>query len=305
VLRAPCLDGGVPALVAFSEDMFAMRIPSQPVSRGRTAGAERFFAHAGARLRYRDQGSGPVLVLVHGWPLDLELWDPQVAGLRGRFRILRMDRRGFGCSSGAPSLAADSLDLRALLDRTGIERAAVLGMSQGARVALDVATSGDERIACLILDGAPAVTRLIEGRWQEEIPLAKYRRILRDRGVGALRRAMVAHPFLRLHTRARPAQRCLAAMIARYPATDLLNASAPLDSNADATAPQITVPVLIFNGAHDTPQRVGIGAALSAAIPGAERHLVARAGHLANLDNPAEYNAILRRFLERHLSAPA
>jgi 3-oxoadipate enol-lactonase len=285
--------------------MFAMRIPIQPAPRGRPAGAEHFFMHAGARLRYRDEGSGPVLVLVHGWPLDLELWEPQVAGLQGRFRILRMDRRGFGRSSGAPSLVADSRDLRALLDRTAIERAAVLGMSQGARVALDVATSGDERIACLVLDGAPAVTRLIEGRWEEEIPLANYRRILRDRGVETLRRAMLAHPFLRLRTRARPAQRCLEAMIARYPAADLLNASPPRDSNADASAPQITVPVLILNGAHDTPQRVGIGAALSAAIPGAERHLIARAGHLSNLDNPAEYNAILGRFLEQHLIARA
>lgn len=284
--------------------MFAMRISREPSPNA--TGAGRFFTHAGARLHYRDEGAGPVLVLVHGWPLDLELWEPQVANLKDRFRVLRMDRRGFGRSSGTPSLTADSRDLRALLDRTGVECAAVLGMSQGARVALDVATSAEERIACLILDGAPAVARFIEDRWEEEIPLANYRRILRDRGVEALRRAMVVHPFLRLRTRTRAAQRCLAAIIARYPATDLLSASLRRGSSADTRpSPQLTVPVLILNGAHDTPQRVGIGAALGAAIPGAERHVVARAGHLANLDNPGEYNAILGRFLERHLIARA
>lgn len=281
-----------------------MRITRQAIGSAHPASAERVLARGGARLRYRDEGSGPVLVLVHGWPLDLDMWTPQATTLAKRFRILRMDRRGFGRSTGTPSLAADSLDLRALFDRAGVERVALLGMSQGARVALDVAAA-DHRVACLILDGAPADARLTGRQWEEEIPLASYRLILRNRGIEALRREMVTHPFLQLRTRARSARRCLAAMIERYAATDL-NVSNARAVNAHARPlAQLSVPVLILNGEHDTPQRLRIGDALHAALPRAERRIVPRAGHLANLDNAAEYNAILAQFLEEHLIAPA
>lgn len=285
--------------------MFAMRIPRQPPSHVPSAAPGRAFSRAGARVHYRDEGSGPALVLVHGWPLDLDMWAPQVAGLAKRFRILRMDRRGFGRSTGTPSLAADSLDLRAFLDRSRVARVALLGMSQGARVALDVASSGDDRIACLILDGAPADVRLADRQWEEEIPLAQYRRILEDRGIEALRREMVTHPFLRLQTRARAVQRLLATMIERYDAADLKASVVRAAPVASRPLAQLAMPVLILNGEHDTPQRLRIGEALHEAIPAAERRLVPRAGHLANLDNATEYNVLLGRFLERHLATPA
>ena len=62
----------------------------------RKSSADRFLPVPGARLRFRDEGSGVALVLIHGWTLDLEMWSPQAQPLRDRFRIIRMDRRGFG-----------------------------------------------------------------------------------------------------------------------------------------------------------------------------------------------------------------
>jgi len=60
----------------------------------------------GARLRYRDEGSGRAVVFVHGWTLDLDVWEPQLP-LAAELRVVRYDRRGFGLSSGDPSLAHD------------------------------------------------------------------------------------------------------------------------------------------------------------------------------------------------------
>ncbi|HVS78395.1 MAG TPA: alpha/beta fold hydrolase, partial [Steroidobacteraceae bacterium] len=65
---------------------------------------------AGALLRYRDEGAGPAVLLIHGWTLDLDMWEPQVAGLAGAFRLIRFDRRGFGLSSGRASVTADVRD---------------------------------------------------------------------------------------------------------------------------------------------------------------------------------------------------
>ena len=65
-----------------------------------------------ARLRFRDEGAGPAVILLHGWTLDLEMWDPQVARLRQEFRLVRVDRRGHGFSSGTPSPARDAIENR-------------------------------------------------------------------------------------------------------------------------------------------------------------------------------------------------
>src|SRR5262245_9698830 len=85
------------------------------------------------RLRYRDDGAGRVVVFVHGWTLDLDMWEPQMP-LSAEMRVVRYDRRGFGLSTGRPSLAADVDDLRALLYSLGIVSPLLVGMSQGARV---------------------------------------------------------------------------------------------------------------------------------------------------------------------------
>ena len=89
----------------------------------------------GVRLRYRDDGVGRALVFIHGWTLDLDMWEPQMP-LAAELRVVRYDRRGFGRSTGLPSPAADVDDLRALLYSLGIVSPLLVGMSQGARVAL-------------------------------------------------------------------------------------------------------------------------------------------------------------------------
>src|SRR5690242_14341866 len=92
----------------------------------------------GARLRYRDEGQGRDMVFVHGWTLDLDVWEPQ-APLASHLRMVRYDRRGFGFSTGQPSLAADVADLRVLIERLGVNSPLLVGMSQGARVVLEFA----------------------------------------------------------------------------------------------------------------------------------------------------------------------
>jgi pimeloyl-ACP methyl ester carboxylesterase len=98
--------------------------------------SDRYLTTDGVRLRYRDEGRGPPVLLAHGWTLDLEMWEPQVAALRDTFRLIRFDRRGFGLSSGHPSVLQDIADLGVLCDRLAIERIALVGMSQGARAAM-------------------------------------------------------------------------------------------------------------------------------------------------------------------------
>lgn len=258
---------------------------------------DRYF-HAGeARLRYRDEGAGAAIVWLHGWTLDLEVWEPQCAEFCGSMRVVRLDRRGFGLSGGRPDLAADPLDLQALFDHLQLARATIVGMSQGARAALAFALGHPERVQSLVLDGPPNPAEGVEAA--EEISVSEYRALIRDGGIAAFREAWRAHPLMRLHSRD-PAVRALVdGMLDRYRGLDLLQpepAAAPFRLEQLA---RLYLPVLVVSGQLDTPQRRHAGDELRRVIPGAERALVPNAGHLANLDNPRAYNDILRTFIQR------
>ncbi len=128
------------------------------------AHGDRYFTTDGARLRYRDEGRGPAVLMVHGWTLDLQMWEPQVAALRDAFRLVRFDRRGFGLSSGRPSGSQDIADIRALCAHLSIERVALVGMSQGVRAVMGFARAAAPAVSGLILDGPPDCERQSSGR---------------------------------------------------------------------------------------------------------------------------------------------
>jgi len=83
-------------------------------------------------------------VLIHGHPFDRTLWAPQLAALRGRFRVIALDLRGFGASPVTPHLVTMcelAADVDELLDDLAIERAAVIGLSMGGLVAMELPAS--------------------------------------------------------------------------------------------------------------------------------------------------------------------
>lgn len=265
--------------------------------------ADRYFQAGDVRLRYRDEGAGAAIIWLHGWTLDLEIWEPQCAEFRGSMRVVRLDRRGFGLSAGRPDPEADTADLRALLDHLQVARAALVGMSQGARVALAFALRHPERVMSLVLDGPPDPAE--DAQAGEEISIGEYRALIRDRGIAAFREAWREHPLMRLQT-AEPAARALVdGMLDRYRGLDLLQPALPAPPLDSSALVRLRLPVLVVNGQFDTAERRRAGERLCRGIPGAERALVPGAGHIANLDQPRVYNDIVRAFIQRPSSVAA
>ena len=264
------------------------------------------FRSGEARLRFRDEGAGPPVVFIHGWTLDLEVWNPQAAAFKGSLRVVRYDRRGFGLSEGTPGSAADGVDLGRLLDHLQLGPATLVGLSQGARVALAFALKFPERVAGLVLDGPPDEIGDPETAGDEDFSIAEYRQLVREQGVDAFRRTWRAHPLMRLHARDAAARELLDRMLARYPALDLRGpaASPAPPAGADALA-RLRRPVLVVNGEFDTPIRRRAGEALARTLPLAERVVVPGAGHLPNLDNTNAYNEAIQAFLRRQSRAAA
>lgn len=106
----------------------------------------------GSQIYFETAGSGPSLVLVHGFSLDRRMWDPQFEMLAARFSVLRYDCRGFGLSFlPTKETYTHGEDLRALLAHLKIERAIVMGLSMGGQIALELATSHHGVVQKLIL----------------------------------------------------------------------------------------------------------------------------------------------------------
>ena len=263
---------------------------------------DRYLDVEGARIRYRDEGCGAAVLMVHGWTLDLEMWEPQVAALRDGFRIVRLDRRGFGLSSGRPAAAFDVSDIRSLCRHLGIRRVALLGMSQGVRAVLGFANVARELISCLTLDGPPDIGQQSPAA-EDDIPLDYFRALMRTQGIGAFRREWAKHPLISLRTTDLHARELLEAMIMRYPGNDLAEPAVAEDFPPGASANDaLQIPMLVITGEQETAQRTLAANALAAQAPGAKRAVIRAAGHLPNLDNSIEYNAVLRAFLQRHAS---
>ncbi|MEO8308054.1 MAG: alpha/beta fold hydrolase [Pseudomonadota bacterium] len=247
-------------------------------------GDDRFLQHDGARLRWRAQGlrnaRGPVLVLIHGWALSLEYWDCVLPGLEPTRAVLRYDRRGFGRTRGPYDPGKACGDLLALLDAAQIDSAVLVGMSQGARVAIHAAIRAAHRVAALVLDGAP---------WFEdesELPMARYRKLRDSDGIFALRDVILEHPLMQpVHPDAAHRQ-LLATCVDFYKGDDLEGQWTPVP---DPDLKSIRQPTLIINGAQDSDARLAAGRKLGEAIARADRLELHGAGHLAALDNPDEW----------------
>ena len=262
---------------------------------------DRFFACNGTSIRYRDAGLGPPVVLVHGWTLDLEMWTSQVELLRASFRLISLDRRGFGLSRGHPSIDQDCEDLQALCRHLALERIAMVGMSQGARAVMKFATAARDTVSCVVLDGPPDLL----GAQESDAPVPEqYRVLARTEGMKAFRRAWIHHPLLSLRTRDPSAHRQLQSIIERYPGRDLAESAFVATAASPLPVDSFATPTLIITGEHDMPERVEAANVLARRLPHAERAIIPDAGHLPNFDDPVAYTEILRTFLERHASAP-
>jgi pimeloyl-ACP methyl ester carboxylesterase len=120
-------------------------------------------------------GEGLPLILLHGWTLDHRMWRPQVAGLAGEHFLVMPDRRGCGRATAPPDLAREAEDVIAIADTLGFERFALVGLSRGAVVALDVARRFGSRLTALVVSGAP-LPALVER--EEVIDLERLRALV-------------------------------------------------------------------------------------------------------------------------------
>ena len=261
----------------------------------------------GSEIEYDVAGEGEAILFLHAFPLGLFMWDAQVLALRDRYRVVRFDARGFGAVPPGDSLLtmeriAD--DAAALLDHLGIGRAVVAGCSMGGYAAFAMVRRHEDRVRALVLQDTRAGADSAEAR-ENRARLAE--KTLKEGAQAALDAFLPK--LLGATTQAeRPAvvERVRAAILATSP-RGIANALLGLGARADSTPTlrEIRVPTLVVCGVEDEVTPLAEAEAMHQAIAGSRLEAIPQAGHLANLENPAAYNAALVAFLAGLRQRPA
>jgi pimeloyl-ACP methyl ester carboxylesterase len=253
----------------------------------------------GQSIYYEDSGgSGPPVILAHGFLMDQSLFDAQVAALAPAFRVIRWDARGFGktVTDGRPFTYWDAAaDTIGLLDHLGIERAVVGGMSQGGFASLRAALAHPDRVKALVLISTEAAAANAEDK-------AAYQQMF-DMWIAAGPTepllAMIAGLILGPPEFWEP----WVSQWREVPASRLLNPVRCLLDRDDVTArlPEITCPAIVIHGTADTAIPLARAELLCRSLPGCTGLVeVTGAAHAANLTHPEQANPPLLEFLRAH-----
>jgi 3-oxoadipate enol-lactonase len=259
----------------------------------------------GTRLYYEVAGTGsPVLLVSGGGTLDRRQWDVQFNFLSTRFRVIRYDIRGIGRSARPTGEFSHHEDLRALLDTLDIKRAVVCGVSFGAAIAVDFALDHGDRVSGLVLAGAGLSSDKQESvaGVRELSALAKKEGL--ERAIDAITgmASFVSPANASARRRIRQIYR---------DNRDVFEAGFPLVTLWQPTSPPaserltlIKAPTLIIVGGNDNAAVAATADRLASLIKGAQKVVIGGAGHMVNMDAPAEFNRAMLNFLESRANRP-
>ena len=249
-------------------------------------------------------GEGPEIVLLHEGICDSRMWDPQWETFTRSHRVLRLDFRGYGRSPLEPGRFASARDVIELLDRHGFDRAAVVGVSLGGRVALEVALAAPERVAALVLVGSGLPghdwSEEMKAIWEEEEAALRSGNV--DEAVDISLRTWVAGPGRKpedvdADVRARVAEMQRRAYELQLPFEDEAQEELLVEDVAQRLG-EIKAPALVLVGEEDVPDIHAIADRLAREIPGARRETIADAAHVPSMERPREFEELVLGFLE-------
>jgi pimeloyl-ACP methyl ester carboxylesterase len=243
----------------------------------------------GVKIHYQVHGSGPTLLLTHGYSSTSTMWNGQIDALSKHHKLVLWDMRGHGQSDypedpAAYSEALTISDMAALLDEVGATSAIVGGLSLGGYMSLAFYRSHPERVrALLIIDTGPG--------FKNEDARDAWNKRAHDTGDRFEREGLAVLQSL---SRERSS-------VSHRDASGLARAARGMLTQRDASVmeslPTIKVPALVIVGADDTPF-LAASDYMAAKIPGAKKVIIPAAGHAVNIDQPQAFVEAVLPFLD-------
>ncbi len=262
----------------------------------------RFMSH-GVGIEYAVDGprTGLPVVFIHGFPFSKEMWKPQVEALKKEYHVITYDVRGHGGSDvgdGQYSVEYFVDDLFGLLDHLKILKAVVVGLSMGGYIALRAIERSPERFRGIALCDTRSEADGNEGKVKRAGQAAN----VKTEGIKKFAELFVKGVFFEKSFETNPeAIEMIKTTIEHSAPVAVAGTLLALAARTDTTASlyKINVPTLILVGQHDVLTPPSASHAMKEKIPGAEIHVLPKAAHMSNLEQPEEFNMFLMNFLKK------
>ena len=249
------------------------------------------------RLHYRIDGddASPPLLLSNSLGTSLEMWEPQMAALAGRFRVVRYDSRGHGRSEVTPepyTIEMLGRDARGLLDALSIARAHFCGLSMGGMVGMWLGVNAPEHVDRLVLANTGAKIGTAE-MWNARIEA------VRKGGTAAVAESVLKR-WLSPQLLERPTP-IIARLRATFEATStegyVASCAAVRDMDQRHALHRVHAPTLVIAGTED-PVTTSTDARLIVEEIRNARYVELDSAHISNVEQAAAFTAALTGFLE-------
>jgi 3-oxoadipate enol-lactonase len=253
----------------------------------------------GITINYELEGpeDAPVLMFSNSLATSLAMWDPQVARLNERFRILRYDNRGHGATPPAPgpyTIGTLATDVLGLLDALRIDTVSFCGLSKGGMVGQWLGINAPGRVERLVLSNTASYFPDKE-MWRDRLEMAS------NQGISAIAEASIRRWFTPGYL-ARPDTAPTVEFVRRFINETTLEgylacSVAIRDMDFRDELAQIRVPTLVVIGEKDPATLPEYGELIAARIPKAKTAVIRDAAHLSNIEQPDAFTETLVRFL--------
>jgi 3-oxoadipate enol-lactonase len=250
-------------------------------------------------------GEGPEIALVHEGICDSRMWDPQWESWSREFRLLRADLRGFGRTPLEPGPFAHARDLIATLEENGFDRAALVGVSLGGRVVLEVALARPELVSALVLvaPGLPGHewSESLRAEWEAEEAALVTGDL--DAAVEVNLRTWVDGPRRRPEDVDSEVRKRVGEMQRRafehQVAVEEDEEELLVEDLAERLG-EIRAPTLVAVGEEDQRDMQAIADRLAREIPGARRATIPATAHVPSMERPREFDELVLPFLREN-----
>jgi pimeloyl-ACP methyl ester carboxylesterase len=260
----------------------------------------------GARIVYEvtqpAAAGAPAVVFLHNIFCDRRVFEAAVAALRDRYRTIAIDFRGHGDSQAGPAAyTIEDLagDVRAVMDREGVARATIVGLSIGATVAMELALAHPARVEGLVLMGADAdadtlVTAARNRLFNAAVTVLGMRAFV----LSEVGKTLFGRWF---RTEAPDRFAVFRERLARFPPRAARRSMRAWSSRRPLLArlPALAMPTRVVVGDEDLSCPLPCGEKIAAAIPGADLVRIPQAGHTMPAERPAETTQAIATFLEK------
>lgn len=257
---------------------------------------ERFVETNGIRMKLVEAGTGPTLVFLHGLGWDHNLWREAFERYSSRFRVIAGDTRGHGDSdrpAGPYSIRQFADDWRGALDTLEVQRACLVGFSQGGMISMQLAVDQPQRFPTLVLTST---------RCKVEASTAEKRvdriAILRSQGPEASARSSAELVFSKRFISDNPAyiESFITQRIAFPPDALAAAMAAGLGFNVEGQLASYRGPCMVIAGSEDVLTKPEVVRDVAKAVPGSTFVMVEGAGHMIPVEQPSVYYSHLDKF---------